>query len=61
MSPTGAEQARYCQWYVAQTNDEGDRKSVERKTMDWTMIAIKKELPCWTALWRDCGAIPLAG
>jgi hypothetical protein len=47
MSPTSAEcleQARYCEWYVAQANDEGDRKFVERKAMDWTMIAIKKEL-----------------
>jgi hypothetical protein len=44
MSPTRAEHARYCEWYVAPTNDEGDLKSVERKAMDWTMIAIKKEL-----------------
>jgi hypothetical protein len=46
MSPTSAEclEHRYCEWYVAQANDEGDRKFVERKAMDRTMIAIKKEL-----------------
>jgi hypothetical protein len=47
MSPTTAEcleHARYCEWYAAHTNDDGDRKFVLRKAMDYRMLAIRKEL-----------------
>jgi hypothetical protein len=47
MSPTTAEcleHARYCEWYAARTNDDGDRKFVLRKAMDYRMLAIRKEL-----------------
>ena len=35
---------RECEWYVAPTHDEGDRKFLIRKAKDWTKLAIKKEL-----------------
>ena len=47
MSPTTAEcleQARYCEWYAANTDDEQDRKYLLRKARDWTKLAYKKEL-----------------
>jgi hypothetical protein len=38
------EHARYCAWYAAQTNDEGERDFVLRKARDWTHLAVKKAL-----------------
>jgi hypothetical protein len=43
-------QARYCEWYAAQTNDEQDRKYLLRNARDWTKLAAKKELDIrWAA------------
>ncbi len=47
MSLTIAEcamQARYCEWYAARTQDEGDRKYLLRKARDWKRLAAKKEM-----------------
>ena len=47
MSPTNAEcaeQARYCEWYAANTQDERNRKYLLRKAGDWKRLAAKKEL-----------------
>ena len=53
MSPTNAEcaeQARYCEWYAANTQDERDRKYLLRKAGDWKRLAAKKELDIrWAA------------
>jgi hypothetical protein len=53
MSPTIAEcseQARYCEWYAANTSDESDRRYLLRKARDWRRLAAKKELDIqWAA------------
>jgi hypothetical protein len=53
MSPTIAqcsEQARYCEWYAAQTKDEEERKYLLQKARDWKRLAAKKELDIrWAA------------
>jgi hypothetical protein len=38
------EQARYCSWYAAHTEDDGDRQFLQRKAEHWTKLAIEKEL-----------------
>ena len=53
MSPTiseCAEQARYCEWYAARTQEHGERKYLLQKARDWTRLAAKKELEVrWAA------------
>jgi hypothetical protein len=45
-----AEQAPYCEWYAANTQDERDRKFLLRKAGDWKRLAAKEELDIrWAA------------
>jgi hypothetical protein len=37
-------QARYCEWYAARTQDEGDRKYVLKKAKDRKRLAAEKEV-----------------